>query len=130
MADSVVDLFVDWSLEFHTPPWQANDRVAISPGVTTAFDLLFAGDVSPSLTVEYKGAAAELFVTGIDGVKANQGKNGFWWVFFVNGTMPRVGPAAYKVKSGDSVVWDYKHYSSGLKQATHLPLCAIPALYG
>jgi Domain of unknown function (DUF4430) len=63
-----------------------------------------------------------LFVTGIDGVKANQGNNGYWWVFFVNGTPPDVGPAAYKLKSGDSVAWDYKHYSSGLKQATHPPL--------
>jgi hypothetical protein len=122
MASGTVNQFIDWSSEFHTPSWQANDGIAVDPGTTTAFDVLSAVDVTPPLTVEHEGTGDGVFITSIDGVKANQDGNGYWWVYFVNGTMPDIGPAAYKVKSGDSIAWDYKHYSSGLKQATHPPL--------
>ncbi|WP_080487126.1 DUF4430 domain-containing protein [Burkholderia ubonensis] len=55
-------------------------------------------------------------------VEANQGGNGYWWVYFVNGQMPDVSCAVYTLQPGDSVAWDYKHYSRGLKQAVHPPL--------
>ncbi|KVN29489.1 hypothetical protein WJ63_09165 [Burkholderia pyrrocinia] len=122
MANSVANQFVDWGAEFHNPPWQANDRIAIAPGVTTVFDLLTADGVSPALNPQWQGSGASLFVTALGGVEANQGGNGYWWVYFVNGQMPDVSCAVYTLQPGDSVAWDYKHYSSGLKQAVHPPL--------
>ncbi|MEM5370934.1 DUF4430 domain-containing protein [Paraburkholderia azotifigens] len=122
MTNATANQFVDWGSEFHTPPWQANDAIGINPGVTTAFDLLTAAGVSPALTPQWQGSGAGLFITGLGGVEANQGGNGYWWVYLVNGKMPEVSCAAYALQLGDSVVWDYKHYSSGMKQAVHPPL--------
>ncbi|WP_148092900.1 DUF4430 domain-containing protein [Burkholderia sp. Bp8992] len=122
MANSVANQFVDWGSEYHAPPWQANDNIAIAPGVTTVFDLLTADGVSPALNPQSQGSGASLFVTALGGVQANQGGNGYWWVYFVNGKMPDVSCAVYTLQPGDSVAWDYKHYSSGLKQAVHPPL--------
>jgi hypothetical protein len=122
MATGAVNQFIDWSSEFHDPSWQANDGIPTEPGTTTAFDVLSAPSVNPPLVVEAEGAGDGLFVTAIDGVKANLNGNGYWWVYLVNGHEPDVGPAAYKVKDGDSIAWDYKHFSSGLRQATHPPL--------
>jgi hypothetical protein len=121
MADTA-NQFIDWGTEFHDPPWQANDGIEIVLGQTSAFDLLSANGIVPPLTVKTEGSGDGLFVTAINGVQANQDDNGFWWVFFVNGQMPDIGCAAYKLSGGDSVAWDYKHYSSGLRQATHAPL--------
>lgn len=121
MEDSA-NQFIDWGSEFYNPPWQANDGLLVVDGQTTVFDLLSNEGVEPLLVLETEGSGAALFVTAINGVQANQDGNGFWWVFFVNGTMPDVGCAAYTLSPGDSVAWDYKHYSSGLKQAPHTPL--------
>ncbi|MFL9912795.1 DUF4430 domain-containing protein [Paraburkholderia sp. RL17-337-BIB-A] len=122
MTKPTVNQFVDWSSEFHNPPWQANDAVPINPGVTTAFDLLTASGVAPSLNPQWEGSGAGLYVTGLGGVMANQDGNGYWWVYLVNGKMPDVSCGIDVLASGDSVAWDYKHVSSGLKQAAHPPL--------
>ncbi len=90
--------------------------------MTTVFDLLTADGVSPALNAQWQGSGASLFITGLGGVEANQGGNGYWWVYFVNGQMLEVSCAVYTLQPGDSVAWDYKHYSSGLKQAVHPPL--------
>ena len=119
MAQATANLFVDWGTGVHTPPWQANDGLPIAPGQTTVFDLFGLAGVAPPLNVVTQGSGQGLYVTSIDGVVQNDGGNGFWWVYLVNGAQPTVGAGAYLLADGDSVAWDYKHYSSGLKQATH-----------
>ncbi|MHB8270257.1 DUF4430 domain-containing protein [Bradyrhizobium sp.] len=119
MGNGTVNQFIDWGSQFHNPPWQANDQIAVQAGVTSVFDVMSLSGVTPALNVQSQGSGDSLFVTAINGVVADQGGNGYWWVYFVNGSVPDVGCAAYKVKSGDSIAWDYKHFSSGLKQAPH-----------
>ncbi len=116
---ATANLFVDWGGEFHNPPWQANDALEIQPGVTTVFDLFAAAGVAPPLDVQTQGAGQGVYVTAIDGVVQNQDGNGFWWVYLVNGSEPPLGANAYVLQGGESVAWDYKHFSSGLKQASH-----------
>jgi Domain of unknown function (DUF4430) len=127
MSNGTVNQFIDWGSSFHSPPWQVNNGIRVQPGVTTVFDVMSLPGVTPQLRVRSQGSGANLFVTAIDDVVANQNGNGYWWVFFVNGLMPNIGCGAYKVQSGDSIVWDYKHFSSGLKQAPHPDLDSFKA---
>lgn len=119
MVDATVNLFVDWGAEFHNPPWQVNNGVEIVPGKTTAFQLLQLAAVVPPLTVGSEGSGAGVFVTAIDGVVEDQNGNQYWWVYSVNNSEPSVGANAYILQGGESVAWDYKHVSSGFKQASH-----------
>jgi hypothetical protein len=113
------NLFVDWGSPFHIPPWQACDFLPITSGSSTVLDLMnAAGSCDPPISFTYEGSGQSAYLTSINGVVSNQGGNGYYWVFFVNGTAPSVGFGAYVLNSGDSVVWDYKHFSSGLRQAT------------
>ncbi|HEV2741050.1 MAG TPA: DUF4430 domain-containing protein [Candidatus Elarobacter sp.] len=115
---STVNHFVDWGSEFHDPPWQADDDVAITPGVTTVWDVLNSGALQPPLQPTSQGSGPSLYVTGIGGVSQNSG-TGYYWVYFVNGQEPTIGAAAYVLNGGESIAWDYKHFSSRHKQATH-----------
>jgi hypothetical protein len=119
MADDTVNHFIDWASEFYNPPWQANDFIPVVAGQITAFDVLNAAEVAPALQIEYEGAGQGLYIAAINGVRANQQGNGYWWVYLVNGNDPKISCAAYKVSAGDSIAWDYKHFSSGLRQAGH-----------
>jgi hypothetical protein len=119
MATGKVNLFVDWGGEFHNPPWQANDGLEIEDGVTTAFELLSNPAAMPALSVQSEGSGDGVYVTAIDNVVQDSGGNQYWWVYAVNNAEPTVGANAYKLKDGDSVAWDYKHITSGFKQATH-----------
>ncbi len=120
------NLFVDWGGS-HTPPWQACNSIPITPGQTTVFDLLqeAATACSPSIIFTYEGSGQSAYLTSIDGVENNAGGNGYYWIYLVNGVSPPVGFGAYLLACGDSVVWDYKHFSSGLRQAT-LPDSVLP----
>ncbi|MDP9025280.1 MAG: DUF4430 domain-containing protein [Candidatus Eremiobacteraeota bacterium] len=113
-----VNLFVDWSAPFHLPPWQANDFISVVPGMTTVFDVLLNPDVIPAPQPLYKGSGDGLYVTSLGGV-AEDPETGFWWVYLVNGEEPSVGCAAYVLHGGESIVWDFKHFSSRLGQAPH-----------
>lgn len=115
-AAATVNHFVDWGGEFHRPPWQVNDGIPIQPGVTTVYDVLQA--VQPSLDPTSQGAGAGLHVTGIGGVSQDP-NTGYYWVYFVNNAEPPIGAGAYVLHGGESIAWDYKHFSSGFKQATH-----------
>jgi hypothetical protein len=115
---TTVNQFIDWSAPFHAPPWEATDNIPFTPGVTTVYDLLTAPLVIPALDPVTQGQGQGIYVTGLGGVDENPA-TGFWWVYLVDGKEPNVGCAAYVLNGGESVVWDYKHFSSGLKQATH-----------
>ena len=117
MTTNTANLFIDWQQQWHTPPWQACDYLPITPSQSTVKTLMDdAKSCSPSVTCTSVGTGDSEYLTAIDGVENNQGGNGYYWVYFVNGQMPSVGFAAYALNSGDSVVWAYKHYSSGLRQ--------------
>lgn len=115
---ATANLFVDWS-SFNNPPWQANNGIAIAAGQTTVYDLFSAAGVTPTYAIASQGSGANLYVTAIDGVAQNANNNGYWWVYFINGNMGTVGCGSQTLNDGDSVAWDYKHFSSGLKQANH-----------
>lgn len=119
-TDDTTNLFVDWASEFHTPPWQACDGLAITSGQTTVLALMSEAEsgCKPSVVSTIQGSGQSAYLTAIDGVASNQDGNGYYWVYFVNGQMPSVGIGAYVLKNGDSVAWDYKHYTCGLRQAT------------
>lgn len=117
---NTANLFVDWGGEFHDTAWQACDSLPITPGQSTVFDLLqeAGSSCNPSITFTYQGSGQSAYLTGIDGVINNQGGNGYYWVYFVNGKEPDIGFGAYALQAGDSVAWDYKHFSSRFRQAT------------
>ena len=115
MSDTA-NLFIDWQAQFHSPAYQACDELPLSVA-TTVEDLMDeAANCSPTITYTSVGSGDSAYLTAIDGVESNQGENGYYWVYFVNGQMPSVGFGAYKLSNGDSVAWDYKHFSSGLSQ--------------
>ena len=128
-SSNTANLFVDWGA-FHKPHWQACDFIPIVPGQTTVLDLMQKAGTScnPSIVFTYKESGQSAFLTSIDGVENNANGNGYWWIFYVNGKLAQVGFGAYVLNDSDSVVWDYKHYRSGLRQAT-LPDSELPAQY-
>jgi len=115
MSDTA-NLFIDWQSQWHDPAYQACDGLAISTD-TTVQDLMDeATSCNPSITYTATGSGDSAYLTAIDGVESNQDGNGYYWVYLVNGHMPSVGFGAYILEDGDSVAWDYKHFSSGLRQ--------------
>ncbi len=121
------NLFVDWG-PFHTPPWQACNFISITTGQTTVLKLMQQASAScnPSVVFTSQGSGQSAYLTSIDGVANNANGDGYYWVFLVNGKAPPIGFGAYVLSDSDSVVWDYKHFSSGLRQAT-LPDSELPA---
>ena len=61
-----------------------------------------------NFTVEatYYGEYDSMFVQSIDGVE--NGNNGRYWQYYVNGTLPMVGANKYNLKNGDIVEWKYE----------------------
>ncbi len=117
MSDTA-NLFVDWQAQFHDPAYQACDNLPVSSGSTTVETLMNeAVSCSPSITYTSTGSGDNAYLTSIDGVESNKDGNGYYWIFYVNGTIASVGFGACKLNNGDSVAWDYKHSSSGLSQA-------------
>ncbi|MEM7052865.1 MAG: DUF4430 domain-containing protein [Acidobacteriota bacterium] len=119
-SDGTADLFVDWTDEFHDPGDQACDDIPISDGTTTVLDLMDEAetDCNPAITYTYSGSGDSAFLESIDGVENDQDSNGYYWVYEVNGVSPSVGFGAYVLSDGDSVAWDYVHFSSDRRQAT------------
>ena len=117
MSDTA-NLFVDWGGGFHTPSWQACDYLPIVSGQTTVQQLMdeAGSGCSPSINYTAQGSGPSAYLTSIDGVVNNQEGNGFYWIYLVNGAVPTVGFGAYVLSPNDSVVWDYKHFSSRLRQ--------------
>lgn len=53
--------------------------------------------------VDVKDSAYGTMVTGIHGVKAEDGKT--YWAFYVNSAYANEGAGTYKAKSGDTITW-------------------------
>ncbi|WLV23467.1 DUF4430 domain-containing protein [Aciduricibacillus chroicocephali] len=51
------------------------------------------------------------FITSIEGIHPKKGEeNNYGWLYYVNGDMPNVGAADYKLKPGDKVIFEYKAF--------------------
>lgn len=59
------------------------------------------------ITLDIKTYSFGDLVNGINGVTGND-KTGYYWSFYVNGTMSTVGASAYTVKAGDTIAWRYQ----------------------
>lgn len=65
----------------------------------TALELLQA-----TAEVEMTGEGEMAFVTSINGVKAEDGKN--FWAFLVDGEMAQVGAGSYATADGETITWE------------------------
>lgn len=81
-----------------------NKEVAVSSGESVLQMLQDTDKADPAVslhTKEYSGLGT--LVTGIHGVE--NGANGKYWQYKVNGVMSQVGASAYLIQGGDSVDW-------------------------
>jgi uncharacterized protein DUF4430 len=62
------------------------------------------------------------FVQSIDGLEGGSGSGNYRdWLFYVNGVESTVGAAAYDLRGGESIWWDYRDWSAAL---------SVPAVVG
>jgi Domain of unknown function (DUF4430) len=99
-----VSLAVDFGdgaeVRFKALPWRDG---------MTVLDALAAAEKHPhGITFAKRGSGAMALITQIDDLK-NQG-NGKNWLYSVNGKTATVGAGAYKLKSGDAILWEFKVY--------------------
>ncbi|UCG62235.1 MAG: DUF4430 domain-containing protein [Candidatus Zixiibacteriota bacterium] len=69
----------------------------------TVFDVLLKAH-----EVDYFSTAAGVLVRGIDSVTNSRG---FFWLYSVNYSMPRVAADRYMTRHGDTVRWHYRRIS-------------------
>jgi Domain of unknown function (DUF4430) len=61
-------------------------------------------------------------VQAIDGLEADRDDGRYWdWLYYVNGVEATVGAAAYELRGGETIWWDYRDWSSALR---------VPAVVG
>lgn len=73
--------------------------VDIIPGTTTVYDVLRSTD---ALVVGSSG-----YIQGIDNLFEKDCTAGSGWIYTVNGTLPMMGCGAYRLQSGEVIVWRY-----------------------
>lgn len=54
------------------------------------------------------------FVDAIDGIEKSSGTRSSDWFYFVDGVAAEVGAAEFDLRSGDSVWWDYRDWTSAM----------------
>ncbi|HEY0391227.1 MAG TPA: DUF4430 domain-containing protein [Solirubrobacterales bacterium] len=86
--------------------------------VTEADTVMRALERSADISTAYGGG----FVQSIEGLEGET-RDGerFDWLFYVNGVESTIGAAAYDLKGGESVWWDYRDWSAALQ---------VPAVVG
>jgi Domain of unknown function (DUF4430) len=86
--------------------------------VTEADTVMRALERSTDISTAYGGG----FVQSIEGLEGEtRGGERFDWLFYVNGVESTIGAAAYDLKGGESVWWDYRDWSAALQ---------VPAVVG
>ena len=63
-------------------------------------------------TVELKHYDFGDVADSIDGTVG--GKDGRYWIFYVNGKMSQVGAGEYKIQPDDKIIWKYQKENEGL----------------
>jgi Domain of unknown function (DUF4430) len=62
------------------------------------------------------------FVHSIDGLEATRDDGRYWdWLYYVNGVEAGVGAAAYELRGGEAIWWDYRDWTSAQR---------VPAVVG
>ena len=72
----------------------------------TPFDLLKAETEKSALTLETKNYDMGVFIEAIGGIK--NGKDGKYWLYYVNGEMPMVSADKMVIKAGDKVEFKFE----------------------
>ena len=54
------------------------------------------------------------FVDAIDGIETSSGSRSSDWFYFVDGVAAEVGAAEFDLRSGDSVWWDYRDWTTAM----------------
>lgn len=74
---------------------------------STAYSVLRELARENGKSISTKGFGSTVYVSGIDGLKEFDHGPSSGWMYKVNGTPPNIGAGAYKVKTGDTVIWYY-----------------------
>ena len=88
----------------NTTMMQGNIEVNSS---STAYSVLKELAKQNGKSISTKGFGSTIYVSGIDGLKEFDHGPSSGWMYKVNGTPPKIGAGAYKVKAGDTVIWYY-----------------------
>ena len=72
----------------------------------TAFDLLEAVAEKSGIILEIKNYDSGIFVETIDGLE--NGQEGKYWLYYVNGEMPQVSADKKELKAGDKVEFKFE----------------------
>lgn len=88
----------------NTTMMQGNIEVNSS---STAYSVLKELAKQNGKSISTKGFGSTIYVSGIDGLKEFDHGPSSGWMYKVNGTPPKIGAGAYKVKAGDTIIWYY-----------------------
>ena len=73
----------------------------------TAYDILLQGARQFGISVEHEGGSDLVYVSGINYLYEHDYGDLSGWVYKVNGSLPSVGCAGYKLKDKDKIEWCY-----------------------
>lgn len=74
---------------------------------STAYSVLRELAKQNGKSISTKGFGSTVYVSGIDGLKEFDHGPSSGWMYKVNGTPPNIGAGAYRLKTGDQVIWYY-----------------------
>jgi hypothetical protein len=86
----------------------------VTPHITTTQDITYKGQEGKDALTLLKSQAvieqdASGMVSSINHKKANFSKHEYW-AFYINGKLAQVGPASYKTKNTDTLLWKIEKY--------------------
>lgn len=73
----------------------------------TVFDIFSKTVKSKGIQMEYTGTGSAVYIEGIDNLYEFDCGKYSGWMYEVNGEYPNYGVGAYKLKSGDNIVFNY-----------------------
>ena len=84
----------------------ATSEFEISEG-DSAYDILLEGAKKYGISVEHEGSSDMAYISGINYLYEQEYGDLSGWVYKVNGELPSVGCAGYKLKDKDVIEWCY-----------------------
>ncbi|MCR5332221.1 MAG: DUF4430 domain-containing protein [Lachnospiraceae bacterium] len=73
----------------------------------TVYDILIEAAKKYSISVDHKGGSEIVYISGINYLYELDYGDLSGWVYKVNGELPSVGCAGYKLTDGDKIEWCY-----------------------
>ena len=95
------------------PEYIPQDGVILAPTVfelaegETAYDILTDAAKQYNISIDHKGTAGMIYISGINYLYELEFGDLSGWVYKVNNELPSVGCAAYTLKDGDVIEWCY-----------------------